>query len=125
MRRRASWLMVVVMFVASLVPALSQAARAASASDSGLVSVCTSIGVIWVDPASGEVREPPVQGHGAGHFERCPCCFTHAPHLPPADPAVLLLISVRRTEMPYLYHHAPRPLFAWSSAQPRAPPLTA
>jgi len=109
------------MLFASLAPGLSHAARAKAASFAGLVAVCTSVGVIFIDPAAGEVREPPLKEYGAEHFERCPCCFVQAPPVSPAGETALLL-SVLKTEMPRLFSLSPRPLFAWASAPPRAPP---
>jgi hypothetical protein len=53
----------------------------------------------------------------------CGYCLPHAGTLglpPPAGIAVPAAVAM--PERPYLYYHAPRPLRAWTSAQPRGPP---
>lgn len=56
----------------------------------------------------------------SGH---CGFCLPHdvSPGLPPPVALALPLMEHRATE-PSLFLRAPRPLFAWASAQPRAPP---
>jgi hypothetical protein len=74
--------------------------------------------------------EVPADGPGfpkapkASDFEHCPFCSAQAAPaaiLPPTL-SVLLLPALSEPVSP-LFLHAPRPLFAWTSAQPRAPPF--
>lgn len=65
-------------------------------------------------------------GHEAGgnwHFEHCPFCFTHAGSFGLA-PVIFLAsqMGMSVTLCPALFYLSPHPLFAWTSAQPRAPP---
>ena len=65
--------------------------------------------------------------HGTGEamsMADCGYCLPHAGALglpPPAGIAVPAAVAM--PERPYLYYHAPRPLRAWASAQPRGPPV--
>jgi hypothetical protein len=65
----------------------------------------------------------PGSGSALAHFEHCPFCGLGAaePMLPTSASA-----SPARADLahatPALFLLAPRPLFAWRSAQPRAPP---
>jgi hypothetical protein len=68
-------------------------------------------------------------GHAMGPADEtmsmadCGYCLPHAGALglpPPAGLAVPAAAAM--PERPYLYYHAPRPLQAWASAQPRGPP---
>lgn len=54
----------------------------------------------------------------------CGFCLPHdgGQGLPPVVAHALPQMEHRASE-PTLFLHAPRPLFAWASAQPRAPPL--
>jgi hypothetical protein len=59
----------------------------------------------------------------AMHFEHCPFCFTHAGSFGLPFVATIVIPTVTATTLaPVLFYRAPRPLFAWSVAQPRAPP---
>jgi hypothetical protein len=57
-------------------------------------------------------------------LEHCPYCSLHSSALgmPPAATMLPLLVALGEP-VPELFLRAPRPLFAWASAQPRAPPL--
>ena len=60
----------------------------------------------------------------ASDLEHCPFCSPHANEMaPPPAPSALPLAPVRAEAVPALFLAAPRPLHAWTSAQPRAPPL--
>lgn len=66
-------------------------------------------------------------GHGSEsgwHFEHCPFCFTHAGSFGLAP--VIFFTNQMGTSValrPALFYRSPQPLFAWRSAQPRAPPV--
>jgi hypothetical protein len=61
------------------------------------------------------------KSHQAGH---CPFCATFGADaaLPPPA-AITIAFAAGDQPVPPLYLLAPRPLFAWASAQPRAPPI--
>ena len=76
-------------------------------------------------PASGaehdqETSDHESPAHGMVH---CPYCnlMHHSPVFLSGN-APQLLSGNLRYEMPALYYHAPRPLFAWAAIQPRGPP---
>jgi hypothetical protein len=124
-RRRFAWLAAMVVLFATLLPALSQAMTAMRGTDDGLTPICTHGGVKWVDAATGEARDAPAGAEGAGHLERCPFCLTQPHSVPPAVSGGTLLLPALRDEVPYLFTHAPRPLYIWSRAHSRAPPAAA
>ncbi|GGY56152.1 DUF2946 domain-containing protein [Pseudoduganella albidiflava] len=70
---------------------------------------------------------PAFAGHGIGDampMADCGYCLPHAGTVGLPPPASLVLPAVAAgAERPYLYYHAPRPLQAWASAQPRGPPF--
>lgn len=72
---------------------------------------------------SGKFGNSTDEGAGAHGLKHCPYCSTHSTvlGLPPAAQASLLLKSLA-SHVPALFLTAPQPLFAWASAQPRAPP---
>jgi len=133
----AAWLALFAMLAGALLPGLSQAL--ASARGEAWSAVCTAQGVRWVmaaasdsatdsaansttDGAANPAADPgaPLSTVAAEH---CPYCTPsgHAPALPSAAPEALPQ-PARSTQAPALFLHAPRTLFAWRGAQPRAPP---
>ncbi|HEV2612732.1 MAG TPA: DUF2946 domain-containing protein [Noviherbaspirillum sp.] len=57
------------------------------------------------------------------HFEHCPFCFTHAGSFGLAPfAAVIAAPNAGASILPVLFYHSPARLFAWTAAQPRAPP---
>lgn len=80
----------------------------------------------WTETQAASTGDTAPVSPSLDSFAHCPLCC-HVPDLaglPPSDPAVLAL-PAGATLAPPLLLHAPRPLFAWSAAQPRAPPLLA
>lgn len=108
----------------AVLPTLSHA-WAAQRGDAGWVTVCTPQGMKLVAAdLQSDGDEAPVSA--AGHLEHCPYCAPSAPALglPPA-PQPPLQLPVATTAPPPLFLHAPRPLYAWHPASPRAPPFSA
>jgi hypothetical protein len=124
-RRWFAWFAAIAMLFATLAPAVSQAVSINQVLKDGLTPICTHAGLKWVDVATGEVRESPPDAGGAGHLERCPFCLTSPPGLPTTHANVTFAQPVFPGESPYLFEHAPRTLFVWSRANPRAPPARA
>jgi len=111
------------MLMAALMPALSHSARAQIGADA-LSPVCTSSGMKWFDPVSGEIREQTVQSETQSTNEHCVWCSVHPPALisqPTLTPA--LFLELAETVIP-TYRVISRSL-AWSSSHPRAPPAVA
>jgi uncharacterized protein involved in copper resistance len=60
--------------------------------------------------------------HAASH---CPFCSSHGGNVAlPSSAMPALFGSAGAAILPVLFYHAPRPLFAWATAHPRAPPAT-
>lgn len=66
------------------------------------------------------------QAGTAPQLDHCPLCVlaAHAAGLPPSVSVAQPLTGLRH-EVPALFLQSARPLFAWHTAQPRAPPLLA
>jgi hypothetical protein len=60
---------------------------------------------------------------GTGHLAHCPLCgLGSTPMVMPPARTVVFDGAGLAQHLPVLFLRAPRPLFAWASAQPRAPP---
>lgn len=118
-RRRIALLALFAMALAALAPAITHAIAAAN--PSRWTTVCTEAGakvVILPADAGGAPVAPK-----ASHIDHCPYCSPQAAWaaLPPPVPSTLPVAAVS-VPLPPLFLCAPRPLFAWKSAQSRAPP---
>jgi hypothetical protein len=117
--RRLTWIALTAMLALALVPTLSHA-LAFARGQSDLAEVCTSQGPRLA--AIGD-ESPAPAGATLVHVEHCPLCSLQAASLglPPAAAEGIALLNLSHA-LPALFLAAPRPLFAWSAAQPRAPP---
>ena len=114
-RRYTTWIAVMAILWMAFAPVLSQAFAASSAQD--WADICRT-------QAAGSGSQPTSPDTGAAHaLEHCPYCFTHhvSLGLPPANGATVQAL-VLSDVMPRAFLAAPRRLYAWVSAQPRAPP---
>ncbi len=105
----------------SIAPVISQLAQAQRAG--GWVEVCSTAGSKWVDADGARSGDPSPAVRAAHVLDHCPTSLNgNAVGVLPAGltwrvPATLGF------EVPRLFLAAPRNLYAWSSAQPRGPPL--
>lgn len=108
--------------LASLAPTLTHALGFAKGST--WIEVCGATGPQWIDTSVG--HGSPTAPAKAHVFEHCPFCTMHAPllGLPPAV-AVAAMPGGGYGAFPPAFEAAPRTLFVWVSAQPRAPPYRA
>lgn len=123
LQRLVSWIACFAILMGAFAPAISQVLQ--SGSGTTWAEVCTSLGakLVQVDaPAS----DPATQLPGGHLLDHCPYCSLHATALglPPTPVAVPLLTSLR-FGLPERFLTAPATPFAWTAAQPRAPPLSA
>lgn len=137
-RRWTAWFALCAILLGALAPTVSHGVRAWSHSPITWVEVCSSTGnkliamavgqdagvsaKAFVKPADGGRGLP--SGEHAG--EHCPFCLVHthdAAMLPSAPPLIALSTPVTG-ELPFLFLHAPRSLFAWAPSQARAPPTS-
>ncbi len=109
------------MLLAALAPAISSALAAANDQHVRWTVVCSADGARLV-PVPTDATGVPVAPK-AHHVEHCPFCASHAAcaALPPPAHVTVPLVSGSEP-VPVLFLLAPRPLFAWATAQPRAPP---
>lgn len=115
-----AWIACLAILFNAFVPLLASA-RGADASTAPMeMEVCTALGMemmSFAPPASEDGKPAKTMGH-------CECCMSHATAhgLPPPVSALAVLPAVHAVYPP-LYYLAPHPLFSWSLAQPRAPPV--
>ncbi len=145
LRTLTAWLAALAVLCAGLLPLVSHAVVPHLQAQAGMVEVCTVTGMAWVNvgagvgvdgqagaqaPAASLAAKPggsptaPLSPDMAmGH---CDWCATHAPALgmPPPVATAQLPPAVLAAQPPAFWQ-APRLLFAWAAAQPRAPPTTA
>ncbi|RZL02223.1 MAG: DUF2946 domain-containing protein [Rubrivivax sp.] len=135
-RRWTAWVAIAAILLGALAPTLSHAVRAWSHAPITWVEVCSSTGfkLIAVADAQPSNADQAAFKPGAGgglpsgeHAgEHCPFCLAHASDaaLLPATAPVLALTTAATDDVPYLFLHAPRRLFAWAPSQARAPPAS-
>lgn len=122
MSRRAvvAWFACLAVLLASLAPSIAQTLQRGA--PGGWTEVCTVSGskIVAVDGAQNDSAPPAPAEHLLQH---CPFCSLHVTAIGP-PPAPLSLPALVRFgfAVPELMLVAPRTLFAWASAQPRAPP---
>ena len=148
-RRIAAWMACFAIVLASLAPAVSHGINALRLADANTHEHCAEIEEAashHLATGSAETQDLHMQasedvdhsfetampngtshtGHGSAsdwHFEHCPFCFTHAGSFGLA-PVIFFTNQMGTSEAlrPALFYRSPQPLFAWKSAQPRAPP---
>jgi hypothetical protein len=121
-RNALSWVAVFALVVAALLPSLARALA-----DDGKVfwtEVCSAQGMRFVAVSDSgvvtEVGQPPASN---GSMDHCPYCKLLDPVALVEPPAISRAQRApNRDRMPALFWHGARGLYAWSSAQPRAPP---
>lgn len=116
----AAWIACIAILLSSLAPAIAHALQRDG--QGAWAEVCTTSGSKVVSLDSGLADEAP--SLPAEHpLQHCPYCSLHAPALgmPPGSLAVPTLVP-QLSAVPEPMLAAPRTLFAWATAQPRAPP---
>ena len=119
-------------FGLSFAPTVSHALARVQGQPSAWTQICTPQGMKTVAVQADDVvpdaaaSGPQEEGASLNLLEHCPLCGLAASALPlPAADGGLVLPLSQATEVPRLFLRAPRPLFIWSAAQPRAPPAGA
>lgn len=111
-----------VILAGALAPTVSRALAQPVSNSSGWVEVCTAQGfkVIPIDKVSTEQTD-----HGTLSMDHCPFCLPqfHTALLPTCLTNTASSPVQLRTLVPHLFLSAPRMLYAWTSALPRAPPV--
>lgn len=109
-------------FALALVPTLSRL-LAAGTGNSAWAEICTPQGTRLL--AAADDGQAAGKAQGGNHLDHCPLCgLSGDAPLPPAA-ANAVTMTAPQMLLPRLFLDAPRPLFAWAAAQPRAPPARA
>jgi hypothetical protein len=119
-RALTSWIAVLAILMAMLAPPISHAMGGKNGPSR--IEVCSSAGAKWLQPDGSSTDQAPASGD-VQPFERCPYCSLYANAIATQAGAVLLSPATSHSELlPTAFLAAPRTLYAWVSAQPRAPP---
>ena len=117
-----AWIALLAMLLLALLPTLSRAMAVAQGESAVWAEICTAQGMkrVALDSQTSDPAAPEAAG---GHLDHCPFCSlcAQAVGMPPA-PLVVRDVSATAEHVPPLFLQAPRTLFAWRRAQPRAPP---
>lgn len=123
--RLFAWIALWAAMALALVPSVSRALANSGGSDSfnRWATICSTSGGPQPHLAALALDDSHRPAHaGSLHLDHCPLCAVAATALLPPAAAAALQVPARADFMPALFRHAPRPLFAWRSAQPRGPP---
>ena len=122
MHRLSARIALFAILLAALAPSISHAIASAKGVPNGWMEVCTVEGAKLVQVDAGKPAAPaPVEK--SLHFEHCPFCIGHAVALGiPSTNHIELPVAAGTSVVPVLFYQASHPLFAWTAAQPRAPP---
>jgi hypothetical protein len=121
-KRFVAWLALAATLAAALLPSIAHALSSDRVENIMRAEICAPSGMRY-DMAAGEDGKAP--GKQAGHMDDCPYCRLPAdiPVLPGTELA--FAPSPTATALPFLFYHAPTPLFTWAAAKPRGPPFHA
>lgn len=122
-----AWIACLAILFNAFVPVVSHALNASSSSSPAKMEICTAMGIEMLPMAlPGDPGDHPDGDKLLKSLTHCGYCATHAGSfgLPPQPAAVFAVIGGHDV-FPPLYYSSPRPLFLWSPAQSRAPPVTA
>jgi len=121
--RRFTWVATLAFSGMLLMPSLSHALAFAQGGKSTQAEICTPLGTQLVAFGDADADGGGAPSTGAHLLEHCPFCATGTPALGlPPTPLVELAPPLAGADTPPRFLQAPRTLFAWTAAQPRAPP---
>jgi hypothetical protein len=118
-RKRCAWLAFAAMLAAALAPAVSRMLSSDRIANIMMAEICAPSGMDYAG-----MRQVP-DDRNIGHLDDCAYCRLQADT--PVLPAAIAVIEPRAgaAPRPPLFYHASTPLFAWTAAKPRGPPLPA
>ena len=116
------WIALMAILFGALAPTVSHALTANGVA--ATLELCTVNGYKLVKLSGADSdKTPDAAKHG---MEHCAFCTVHGgSHGLPAAPSTVVALDAGRDTYPALFYKAPRALHAWSSANPRAPPVLA
>jgi hypothetical protein len=120
-----AWIACLAILFNAFVPVVSHAINASSSS-ARKMEVCTAMGIEMLPMALPDQDGTQAADKLVKSLTHCGYCATHAGSfgLPP-QPAAVFAVLGGHDVFPPLYYVSPRPLFPWSLAQSRAPPVMA
>ncbi|WP_428504712.1 DUF2946 domain-containing protein [Roseateles sp.] len=124
-RVMVSWIASFAILLSALAPVISHAVQADV--PAGWAEICSVTGakLVRLSDMGSDLSDGSQPESSQGHtYKHCPFCAMHSDDLaPPPAPVCELQLPELGQTVPTLFLQAPRTLFAWASAQPRAPPL--
>jgi hypothetical protein len=117
LRRCWIWAVAALLVLSTLTPAIGRTLAFAQGHLAPWSVLCAS-------PVSPALQDGTQPGDMGGMGDHCPWCMHRADGAAPPPPALAANLDLLHLSfaVPRLFLQAPRPLFAWSAAQPRAPP---
>ena len=119
--RSLAWLACLAILLNALMPTIAHAVAASQDEPALWGVICSASGTKFV-PAPFDLPADKKSDTGS-MMAHCPYCLMHAGSAGPLPQAPSMPIApALKHVMPELFYLAPYPLFAWATAQPRAPP---
>jgi len=126
-QRFIAWLSCFAILLGSLAPAISHAIANIKGQPAPWSEICSTSGNKFVPfdiSLAASNKESNDNDSQPMKMEHCAYCTMHAPTFALNDQRLLALQPANLSySLPKLFYQAPYPLFAWASANPRAPPL--
>jgi hypothetical protein len=115
------WLAALAILFSALAPSISHA-LSVNRNNVDSLAICSAYGSKQLPSyVKGENQKPVKQSQH--YLAHCPYCFTHGGSVALLPPVALsFAVQAGHGLFPSLYYQAPAKLYAWSTAQPRAPP---
>lgn len=125
-RRIIAWLACLAVLLNSLAPAMSHALAAAHGKAIPWAQICSTSGIKFIPLAFYQTTNTDKEQNDDSNpmaMDHCAYCLSHAGSFAITTDVKLALTPINLSYfLPYLFYHAPRPLFTWASSNPRAPP---
>lgn len=122
-RQLITWLAIVILLGSAVAPTISHALIPQMQVTVGLSELCSDHEK-EVALALDEAEESQSR-HQSLHFEHCPFCVHHTVGMLLDQEYYFLFPAAQSALYPLLFFSTLRPLFAWSVANPREPPIFA
>jgi hypothetical protein len=113
-----TWMAFAALLAAALMPSLSRALTSDRIGNIMMAEICAPSGMSYADKQNPEDKS-------IAHMDDCDYCRLQADT--PALPVTIPMAAPGKiaAPRPALFYHSPTPLFAWTAAHPRGPPLPA
>ena len=124
MHRLTAWIACCALLLSVLAPSISHALAAGHQVGEAWVEICSTMGIKSVKVANTAAADLPLPANGQSTSEHCPSCFTHTEVLL-LSPAISFVLPLNPDApvFPPLFYQSPHPLFLWTKAPSRAPPI--